>query len=892
MNFDRKKRLPLLISLALVLITLATYWRLLSSDFVNYDDNKYVTENHHVQAGLTFPGLRWAFDIGYASNWHPLTWLSHMLDCQLFGLDPRGHHLTNLLFHLANTLLLFGVLKRMTGALWPSAMVAALFALHPAHVESVAWVAERKDVLSTFFFLLTLGTYAIYGQQSKIRSARSKLAYALALICFALGLMSKPMLASVPFVLLLLDYWPLRRAELSAERLRIKPIMPLVLEKIPFFALAACSSVITVLAQKRGGAVVPIEVISLDVRCWNALVSYLRYIGKLFWPHDLAVIYPYVYEWPSWLVGAAAALVLTVSWLALRLRRPSPYFPVGWFWFLGTLVPVIGLVQVGEQAMADRYTYIPSIGLFIVISWGAVQVLGNWPLRKRALITTAAVTLSVCVGLTRSQVACWQDGISLFEHAVAVTRNNATAHNSLGIALAAKNRLAEAVAQYRLALQINPSYGLAHNNLGVALTRLGRHDEAVAHYQSALDVDPEDFDAHFNLANSFNPGFVDEAAGDLNSRTRWANPEQSREHYLKALALGPDDISARVNLGNLEAAEGNLNAAVRYYQDALQVDPRAALAHFNLALALARIGKTNDAVQSFSKAVELQPDNPEAQFQLANILASQGQLEEAIVHYRIVLKLRPTHFMASCNLGGALAKLNRFQEASRYFAEAIRVRPDYPDAHVHLGKVFALQGKLEEAVKEYATAARLEPNNPDLHRQTALLLVQQGRTEGAASCFSAVVKLKPEDPRAHYDLALVYVKLGQSDQAVAQFQKALRLKPDWVEAMNNLAWLLATAPESDVRNGTQAVALAGRACELTQHQDPNTLGTLAAAYAEDGDFEKAVATAMRAHQLAKETGRLETAKAVLVRLESYREKKAWHQPPTPDQNQKDRPILR
>ena len=878
MNFGRKSRLSLFIGFALLLLTLALYWPALNCNFLHYDDHPYVIENPHVHGGLTLEACRWAFNIGYAGNWHPLTWLSHMADCQLFGLDPRGHHLTNLIFHVTNTLLLFGVLRRMTGALWPSAFVAALFAWHPLHVESVAWVAERKDLLSTFFFLLTLWAYRQYVEQSKGQSPKAKVSYALTLLLFALGLMSKPMLVTLPFVLLLLDYWPLRRWELKAQEGKRKALSSLLLEKTPFLALSLASCVVTLVAQKRGGALVSLQVIPFDARCWNALVSWLRYAGKLCWPRHLAVIYPYVCQWPLWLVGLAVAFLLGVTMLALYCRRQAPYFPVGWLWFVGTLVPVIGLVQAGEQAMADRYAYIPSIGFFMVISWAIPQLLGRWPLRAPVLAIGAALVLAACAGATRLQLRHWRDGVALFEHAVAVTENNSAAHATLGLALMDKGKLGEAVAQYEAALQISPDYSLAHNNLGIALARLARFDEAIAHYQAALQLEPRDAEAHFNLANALNPGYVDAYAVQTALQNHQADAQQSREQYQAALALYPNHIKAHINWGNLELAVGNPEAAISHYQDAIRIDPLAAMAHFNLGNALAKMGKTNDAISAYARAVEIEPCNAQARYRLANLLASQGEFGKAIPHYQQVLRLDPRHFVACCNLGSALAKLGKYQEASGCFAEAIRLQPDYPDAHANLGRFLALQGNLEEAVREYSEALRLAPDNPDFHHQAALLLAQQGKMKDSVAQFAAVAKLRPDNPGAHYDSGLALAKLGQSDQAAEQFREALRLKPFSVQPLNNLAWILATDERAEVRNGAEAVRLATRACALTGYKEAHTLGTLAAAYAEAGRFADAVATAQKTCELALAAGDKDLAEKAQARLKLYQAGKPFREP--------------
>lgn len=918
MRFRSENRPVLWASLMLLLATLAVYWPVLNCDFVNYDDNKYVTENPHVQSGLTLESLRWACTTSYAANWHPLTWLSHMVDCQRFGLKARGHHLTNLVFHLCNTLLLFGVLRRMTGAIWQSAMVAALFALHPAHVESVAWVAERKDVLSTFFFLLTLWAYARYaevpglksdvwsvtgeeclglGRKSEIRneqpadrthadqaasfpvarrpSLSSALYYLLALLFFALGLMSKPMLVTLPFLLLLLDYWPLRRFDLSTLNYQPSTLRRLLLEKLPFFALSALVSLVTMVVQGRGGSVVPLEVVTFDWRCLNALVSYLRYAGILLWPHNLAVIYPYSRGVPSWLAALAATFLVVFTLLALSFRRRAPYFPVGWFWFVGTLVPVIGLVQVGEQSMADRYTYIPSIGFFLLICWTIPQLLRSWPLRGPFLIIAAALVLSTCAVLTRRQLGYWRDSIALFEHAIAVTEDNSTAQATLGAALDARNRVDEAVRHYEIALQICPIHVLAHNNFGVALARLGRFDEAIAHYQAALETDPHNGEAHFNLANAFNPSYVDPRSGAGVGQSHRTDSEQAREHYRAGLRQNANRVEAHVNWGNLELAEGNYEQARAHYEDALQVEPRSWLAHFNLGNLLSTMGKTNEAIASFSQAVECRPGHPEAHIRLANLLAMQGQFKPAVPHFQIAVKLEPGNRLAWNNLGGALAKLGRLDEAARCLGELIRLDPNNPEPHSSLGKILVLQAKPEQAIAEYSEAVRLDPGNPKRHRQLALLLEQQGKREEAVRRFAVVAELEPQAPEAHYDLAVALVKIGKSEQAVAHLREAVRLRPDWVAALNNLAWLLATDARAELRNGAEAVKLAQRACELTGYKEARVLGTLDAAYAEAGQFKEAIETAQKTCELAQASGLKRVAETAQARLELYRAGKPY-----------------
>src|SRR5580704_13658541 len=468
----------------LILITLALYWPVRHFEFNNYDDRQYITENPNVQNGLTLPAVKWAFTaVGYGGNWHPLTWLSHLLDIELFGFHAGGHHFTNVLLHTANTLLLFLLLRRWTGNLWRPAFVAALFGWHPLHVESVAWVAERKDVLSTFFFFLTLLAYCRYASELKMKNGKRKIYYGLALLFFALGLMAKPMLVSLPIILLLLDYWPLRRIydllfaiygsgkdTADLECAGTVSLVRAVVEKVPFFALTAASCVITYVAQ--GPAVQDLTKFSLVDRAGNALVSYAKYLGKVFWPANLAVPYPYVHHLPPMEVAGAAILLLAVSVLSVRLARSHPPLFVGWFWFLITLVPVIGLVQVGGEPMADRYMYIPSVGIFVILAWEA-PLLFKASSDDSLALPAAAFVLICCWVLASAQISYWRNSMTLWTHTLRVTKNNAAAESNLAFELDAEGRFDEAIHHAREALRIRPGFAEAENNLGCLLSKRG-----------------------------------------------------------------------------------------------------------------------------------------------------------------------------------------------------------------------------------------------------------------------------------------------------------------------------------------------------------------------------------------------------------------------------------
>jgi lipoprotein NlpI len=552
-----------LIAALLALTTIALYWPATRCDFVNFDDSIYVTENPHVQGGLTLENVKWAFFNPVADNWHPLTMLSHMLDCQLFGLKPWGHHLTSVLLHAANTALVFLLLRNLTGAIWRSVLVAALFGLHPLHVESVAWVSERKDVLSTFFGLLALIFYAGYAR--RVTSGRSQvtrtnptsspgtrhpsLFYGLALGCFALGLMSKPMLVTWPFLMLLLDWWPLRRVsgvrcQVTSIPIReshttlnpqLSTLNQLVVEKIPFFVLAAATSIVTFVVQKQADVSTPVENLPLGVRSGNALISYCRYLGKLFWPVDLAFFYPHPGKWPLGQVVLAGVLLLGLTVLFIVQWRRHPFLLMGWLWYCGTLVPVIGLVQVGNQAMADRYTYVPSLGVLILTIWGIYELTSRWRYHGLALSIAGCAAMVLCFGMTRQQLGYWKDDETLFRHALEVTENNYLAHNNLGVTLEKKGQIDEAIRQYQEAIRLKPDFAESHSNLGAILGMQGQTDEAISQFQEAVRLVPDDATAHYNLGTALGvKGQVDEAISQLQ----------------EAIRLKPDYADARQNLAH------------------------------------------------------------------------------------------------------------------------------------------------------------------------------------------------------------------------------------------------------------------------------------------------------------------------------------------------------
>ena len=625
----RRGALAAATAIGLAVLTVFVYAPVRHFGFIDLDDPGYVYDNPHVTAGLTWDGIVWAFTTGYAANWHPLTWVSHMLDVELFGLTAGGHHITSVGLHVVAAMLLFGLLMRLTGALGRSAFVAGLFALHPLHVESVAWIAERKDVLSTVFWFLTTWAYVAHVAPSRSGFMRGSGGALLVGVVYALGLLSKPMLVTLPFTLLLLDFWPLNRV---ADPWRSRSWWPLVREKLPLVALAVVSSVVTLVVQQQGGAVSTLSAAPWALRVSNAVLSYAVYLRKTIWPADLALFYPYAMRVAPMRVLLAALVLAAVTWMAVRLIRRAPYVPVGWFWYLGTLVPVIGLVQVGTQGMADRYTYVPLIGIFIAVAWGLVDLLGA---RARPILAVAGIATVAAAGIAaRSQVHHWRDSLSAWQHAVDVTQGNYRAHNSLGAVLGNQGRRSDAIRHFEEALRLGPDGSEAHHihhNLGRALAESGRTDEAIAHYREALRIKPEFAEAHNNLGLAL---------------VRLGRVDEALPHYREAVRIDPDLAVAQNNLGLALYGLGRVDEAIVRYSDAIRLDPRYADAYNNRGFAYASRGSADAAIADFSAAVRARPSFEQARFNLALALASAGRFSEARDQLQAVLQQHPNNDLA------------------------------------------------------------------------------------------------------------------------------------------------------------------------------------------------------------------------------------------------------
>jgi len=697
------KKYKYLTVVLLIVCSLIAFGRIVANDFINFDDNVYITENNHIKAGLNSETLKWAFSAVVSSNWHPLTLLSHALDWRLFGANASGHHLVSLLLHIGSAILLFLFLNKTTGSLWPSAFVAALFALHPLRVESVAWAAERKDVLSMFLGLAVLYTYALYVEKPKLSK------YYLCLILFALSLLAKPTLVTLPFVLLLLDYWPLgrwqkalqpqllpvsnesglvkkkvkqRKTDSTKEKKisvplmnRAKIIRSLLWEKSPFIFLAIASSIVTIWVQKNGGAIAYLEELPFLDRMLNAIVSYVAYLIKIFWPVNLAVFYTYRQFLPSWQVFGAASILLGISIAVIYAIKKAPYLFVGWFWYLGTLVPVIGLIQVGKQSIADRYTYFPSIGIAIILTWSIVYLLPKVKLRK-IIIIPAAIILAALTFLTWQQCGYWKNSISLFNHVLQATKDNYLAHNNLGTALAAEGKKEEAIAHYRKAIEINPTFTIAHLNLGAALVAQGRIEEALA----AIKMNPNQEEAHFHL-------------------------------------------------GVVLAAQGRNEEAIAHYLAAIKINPNYDDAYYNLANLLMKQGKIEEAIDNYSKAIKINPDHADAHCNLADVFVKQNKIGQAIEHFREAVRITPSSFASLNNLGVNLEKQLKHDEAASYYRRALVVEPKNPGIYFNLGVALGNKGKVKEAIEHFRQAIYLKPDYEEARRalKLALEMDQQNR---------------------------------------------------------------------------------------------------------------------------------------------------------------------
>jgi tetratricopeptide (TPR) repeat protein len=714
----------LLVCLILVIIILAVYWNLSRYEFINLDDSVYVSENQRIQSGLSKENLVWSFNINENKEvyWHPLTWISHMLDVELYGMDPGRHHLTNVIFHVFNTLLLFLFLHRMTGALWRCAFVAALFALHPINVESVAWIAERKNVLSTFWGLLALWAYAGYAKRPGL------FRYLGVALFLALSLLAKPMLVTLPFVFLLLDYWPLKRLEFAQPiRSSLDRAGRLIVEKLPLLILSALTVYLSMASTRGVGTVVALQSVPLMPRIENALVSYLKYIGKLFWPFDLAIFYPYPEIILLWQVMGSLAVLFALSIVCIRTLRNHPYFAVGWLWFLGTFTPVVGLVQVGIwQEMADRFAYVPFIGLFVMIAWGVPHLVNRWQYKRIGLTVSAGVFLLLLAMTTHVQIRHWANSVTIFEQAIKATGGSWMAHNNLADGLMKRGRINEAIRHYNLALQSKQpqSWGVYYN-LAIALTFQGRNQEAI-------------------------------------------------ECYIEALKLNPAYTNARINMAGVLAGQGRINEAISHYLETIRIDPNSDKAHFDLGNILLAQGRMDEAINHFSWVLRINPLYAEAYNRRGMALMQKGELEEAILHFRKASNVKPDYRDAQKNEMLAESFFGKFHKA----VEGMRHSMDFDQrdfrSDLKMQELLDKKTELDQALSQLNKALSLQPGFTALDSsQIAMVFEIKKQYEAKLVQFHEIIERWPDNAAAEYHIACIYARKGQIDDAIKWLNQAI-----------------------------------------------------------------------------------------------------------------------
>jgi len=716
----------------LAAITLLAYWPIQNHEFINFDDDLYITGNHRVKAGLTLDGLIWAFGFNERSYWHPLAWLSHMLDVELFGLSPAGHHLTNLWIHLANSLLLFWIFYRTTGCLYRSAFMAALFAAHPLNVDSVAWVAERKNLLSTFFWMLSLLFYVRYVEGPNLRR------YSLILVIFALGLMVKPMLVTLPFALLLLDYWPLKRlrfnqwqkydsATPAGEGIleRQSHVLKLVMEKIPLLVLAGMSIWLSILSSQQIGMVVATDTVPMMLRIANALVSYLNYLAKMIWPHNLAIFYPFPKDLPWWQLTGSGILLLAVTALFLLRSSHKPYLATGWLWYLGTLVPVIGIVQAGVwPSMADRWAYIPMIGIIMIIAWAIPELASKWRYKIPVLAVLGISVIACCVVLVRVQLQYWENSRVLFKHALDVTQENSLAHNNLGSALLWEGETDAALHHFKAALKLAPKTPKMHNNIGHALMKLGRVNEAVDRYLESIRLNPLEAETHNSLA----------------------------------VAL---------------IEQGRLSESILHLQKALRFEPNYADAYVNLGAAYRRQGQAKRAAKCYMEAIRLRPDLPEAYNNLGLLLLHEGNLKAAASYFRKALEKKSDYAKARDNLEKVLNAQNTFKETLAQIQAKAKRNPEDSDLFLKLGDLYKEQSELDGALEHYQKAFLLRPGSLLAMKKLAIVHAMKGQYEKAIELLNKMITLQPDDSEPYYYMAGIYSRQNNINDSITWLKKAI-----------------------------------------------------------------------------------------------------------------------
>jgi protein O-mannosyl-transferase len=804
--------------LALILSITIVYSRVAGNDFINYDDSLQLTENTHVLSGLTWNNFLWSF--GDESPCSPLTWLTYTAGHSIFGLNPGPFHLLSLILHIVNSALIFFLLKKMTNEFWKSAFVGALFALHPINVESITWIAELNNVLSGLFVMLALLAYFFYTKQPDWKR------YILALLVFELVLLAKPIHITLPFIFLLLDLWPLKRLQVERKvdptspwkiNLLGIPVYNLLLEKIPFLILSILSLTSNLFRAEKQIGLYTSEVVSFSLRVSNAIVSTIKYIGKLFWPIDLAIFYPYPSMIPLWQVAGAFFILMLVTVITIRELRQYPYYFMGWLWFLFCLAPLLGIIQTGLwPELADRYAYISYIGIFIIISWCIPDLIPRWKYSNTIIATAGSGIILGLMILTWIQVGFWKNDETLMIHALNVTENNYVAHNNLGIdffnkgnvdgaimhlkeavrinplqpvtyfnlgnALLTHNDLRGATDEYQKGLAIDPTNINANIGLGIAMKRVGNNNEALVYFNKALYIDPHNIITHIEMGKFFQ---------------EMGKAEEATKHFNEALKIDPNNISARVGLQKILLGKDGVKDQAKYYEEALRIDPNNAKAHIGLATILKNQGRIDEAENHFNDALRTNPTNIDANKELGNLLFHKGNYDVAIKHYSAALRADPHQAEVYNNLGTVFIYKGDLNKAIEYYQKSIEEKPDYAEAVKNLNNALINQKNLELLSMRIQQSIKANPRNPVFYTRLGDIYRQLGKYNEAISQYQQAIMIQPNHVQAMYGVVLVYSKRQEYLKAIDVLQKILQMQPGNPEVYYNIACLYAKQGKTD-----------------------------------------------------------------------------------------------
>jgi tetratricopeptide (TPR) repeat protein len=889
----------IIICVLLAVVILTLYWRVRGFDFTAFDDRVYVADNLHVKGGLSLEGLKWAFHLtraGDVSYWHPLTWLSHMLDYELLGPKAGMHHLSNVLYHVLNTILLFIALRLFTGSTSKSAFVAMLFAIHPINVESVAWISERKNLLSTFFWMLTLLLYYYYVKKPSLER------YLIVFLAFILGLLSKPMLVTLPFVLLLLDFWPMNRIRLVGENITdiSKSILnmnnaKLILEKVPLIILSFVMIVYSSRVMSNIGSYISIETVPMNLRIKNAIVSYILYIEKMFWPDNLTFFYRFPQEVPMWEVVGALTFILTITILGLKYIKKFPYIIFGWLWFIGTLIPVSGIIQAGAwPEIAERFAYIPLIGLFIIFSWGVPDLLKK--LRKKEIficIAASIIILSLSVK-TWSQIGYWKDDFTLCKHALQVSKNNVAAHNNLGLAYYNKgeedkafrqfqeaiqveplnflaylniakiyfkrNELKLALENFEKSLELNPMIPITHLSYALYLTEVGRHEDALKQFNETLKLDPYSSDVQYYISLELEKmGKIDDAKSHLREALK-INPKEARVHFElgkiliesgkndeaqkefnEVLKMKPEGITDYNALGIILLAKGKNDDAQKYFNKALKIDPKNTFALNALAECSAKKGNNDEAVKYLNESLKIESNNVYTHYKLGTILVTTGRIEEAVTQFNEALRINPDYNEAQVELGNLMQRIGNFDEAIQLYLEILKKDPHQAAVCNNLGSAYFSKGNIKKAIEYYQNALHDKPDYALAEKNLKVAQTNQKNLEDLSLKIQGAIKAYPNNPMLFTKLGETYRLLGDDDKATVQYRKALSIQPQYTQALYGLVLIYSHQQE----NYTKALDLLQ---DMRQYQpgNPSIYYNIACIYAKQNKVNESLSWIQKA----------------------------------------------